>query len=107
VVRCDILYIVKEKGVAVMLKIKDDIDLKDLEKFGVKLNHSGDYEYDVGDNRSDFVVFTVNCQEEGITKRQMAMRSGTYGDYPAYCFIDQLNILYDLIKADMVEKVEE
>ena len=90
-----------------MLKIKENIDLKELEKFGFELNYNGDYEYDVGDNRSNLVVFTVDCQEDDITKRQIALRTGTYGDYPETFFDNQLNILYDLIKADMVEKVEE
>jgi hypothetical protein len=87
-----------------MLKIKDGIDLKELEKFWFRVNSDGDYKCDLGDNRSDLVVYTENCPEEEIVKGQIALRTGYYGDYPETWFCEQLDVLYDLIKADMVEK---
>jgi hypothetical protein len=89
-----------------MLKIKDNIPLTELEKFGFCVNSYGDYECDLGDNRSDLVVYTDNFPKDEITKGQIALRTGYYGDYPETWFSEQLNVLYDLIKADMVEKVE-
>lgn len=85
----------------IMLKIKDEVNLKELEKFGFKFNV--DYEdiiavYDCGDNRTYL----------GIDSNKIIfLNSGLYGDYPTNFFEKQLVILYDLIKADLVEKVEE
>lgn len=39
-----------------MLKIKYNIPLQELEKFGFRVNSDGDYKCDLGDNRSDLVV---------------------------------------------------
>lgn len=84
-----------------MLKIKDNIPLKELEKFGferIKNERLDYYEWDCDDNRSYITI--------GID-RQISLISGLYGDVPEYDFDkNQLDILYDLIKADMVEKVD-
>lgn len=88
-----------------MLKIKDGISLKELEKFGFYINTDGDYEFDVEDNRSNLVV-CVNDYTDAI-KGQIFLITGCYGDYPQDVFSEQLNILYDLIKSDVVEKVVE
>ena len=82
-----------------MLKIKDDVDLKELEKFGFKFNVG--YEdiitvYDCGDNRT-YLGIDIN--------RTIFINSGLYGDCPTNFFEKQLVILYDLIKADLIEKV--
>ena len=84
-----------------MLKIKDNIPLKELEKFGferIKNERFDYYEWDCEDNRSYITI--------GID-RQISLISGLYGDVPEYDFDkNQLDILYDLIKADIVERVE-
>ena len=84
-----------------MLKIKDNIPLKQLERFGferIKNERLDQYEWDCGDNRSYITI--------GID-HQISLISGLYGDVPEYDFDkNQLDIIYDLIKADMVEKVE-
>ena len=97
-----------------MLKIKNNIDLTELEKFGFeKIEHYGtvDYFCDLGDNRSHIFVYAQNenCNDvEKIVRGQIALTTGYFGDYAETWFGDkQLDVLYDLIKADMVEKVEK
>ena len=80
-----------------MLKIKDNVDLKELEKFGFDMNQTKD-EFDqiyscgellfVKDTRIiGETQFIVCCDFSLVRKR--------------------LNILYDLIQAGIVEKVVE
>ena len=74
-----------------MLKIKDNVDLKELEKFGFEY-------YDYGDNH-DYYMYP-DIKEYAIyifvPDRQIMVDK----------FYDRhLTVLYDLIKADLVEKV--
>lgn len=81
-----------------MLKIKDNVDLKELEKYGFKKNE---------------IEFT-NCYIKRETKGYIEINEHHYislldftdSDYPV---VDEsiLDTLYDLIKADLVEKVSE
>ena len=74
-----------------MLKIKDNVDLKELEKFGFKKERDEDYR-----NETLTLDYIINGKNKEICI------ASTYGEY------DELdNTLYDLIKADLVEKVEE
>ena len=81
-----------------MLKIKDNIDLKELEKFGfVHLDGMGD-------------CYTYHIPSEYGQKKDLHINR--YGNmaiemYEHYYGMNIPNILYDLIKADLVEKVEE
>jgi len=81
------------------LRIKDNVDLKELEKFGFKLkyneNNGNPFSYEkefTGWNRiSDITIYVENreidcCIEEGMPV---------------------IETLYDLIKADLVEKVND
>ena len=80
-----------------MLKIRDDVDLKELEKFGFV---------------SDFLMCRKVISRDGFIKhekdifvdvltREIGIQEGLFN-------VDiELDTLYDLIKADMVEKVEE
>ncbi len=78
-----------------MLKIKDDVDLKELEKFGIRRK--------------------VNKMFDILTGEPIISVLYTKGDISSGIFINenkiircaQDDILYDLIKADLVEKVEE
>ena len=71
-----------------MLKIKDNVDLKELEKFGfVKNNNSYNY------NWKGFIVMFVYEQDKRIYKYLDG-----YSD-PDY------DVLFDLISAGLVEKV--
>lgn len=82
-----------------MLKIKDSVDLKELKGFGfIYKNYDDDpyYEYDLNDNRTYLIV--------DIETREIGIPTSLYGDLPTRYF-ENLDILYDLIKANMVEKV--
>ncbi len=75
-----------------MLKIRDGVDLKELEKFGFKYQQVGmDYAYAKymlkGQHRECVIVWL---------DREIQVDA-----------IEILDTLYDLIKADLVEKVDE
>lgn len=81
------------------LKIKDNIDLKELEKFGFKKIKKGmtkfisDVKYWYTLNNSEYDCVTV------FKNREIYFGPDCYRD--TYC------IIYDLIKADMVEVANE
>ena len=80
-----------------MLKIKDNIDLKELEKYGFKPR----YNVDTGEIVEYYINFENCIQSINIYTYSRSI----YADYvKAYKVYD---VLYDLIKADLVEKVEE
>ena len=81
-----------------MLKIKDNVDLKQLEKFGFKLcgENSESYRVRIEDKRYREAYLIVTP----VTKKIKIDTCDTY-------ISDKLDILYDLIKADLVEKVGE
>lgn len=79
-----------------MLKIKDSVDLKELEKFTLKFNEeNGRYEY-IGRNFNGKTYIFINSWNRKI----LFVKGKNYDDI---C----LRILYDLIQAGLVEKVEE
>lgn len=75
-----------------MLKIKDDVDLKELEKFGFFLKTKSEIIKYVWKNR-----YYVDCIEIDLETRQIRC----LGDKNANV------VLYDLIQAGLVEKVKE
>ena len=79
-----------------MLKIKDNIDLKELEKFGFV-----EYEKWYGFNRSRYDI-SLNVNK---TYRQIEIYSGEFSDLEDGRKVEPM--LYDLIQAGYVEKVEE
>ena len=87
-----------------MLKIKDNVDLKELERFGfVKVSPSW-YELTIRDNAEEEMGIGVSlfarprCIEIGYsTKGNCGMSSWTY----------DLDVLFELIQAGLVEKVVE
>lgn len=75
-----------------MLKIKDDVDLKELEKFGFKYNDNvGQYQYRER-NIDGATYIYINVWNRKIRFKQDK-------EYDVEC----LKILYKLIKADLVE----
>lgn len=79
-----------------MLKIKDAIDLKELEKFGFHYDDEyGSYKLR-GKGIYNFDYICVNSWNRNITM---------YNEYKYD--MTCLNALYDLIKVDLVEKEDE
>lgn len=79
-----------------MLKIKDNVDLKELEKFGFEENS---FYYSKTFN---FEYYEVKIDVE--KDRKYLIIQNDYYDSDYACYIPSL--IYDLIKADLVEKVE-
>ena len=78
-----------------MLRVKDNVDLKELEKFGfIKDNYNVLYNYQ--QNR-----FT------GIRVEIETRRIGIYNSADIIVEKETLTKLYDLIKADLIEKVAD
>ena len=78
-----------------MLKLKDNVDLKELEKYGFKYNdYSGQYK--IRERNIDGATFIyIN-----VWNRKILFRQDKTLDKEC------LNTLYDLIKANLIEKVE-
>ena len=79
-----------------MLKIKDNVDLKELEKFG--------FMYDKGYEWQDIICYKYVDDDYCIEAFKDEIRMYIFEDG---LFIDVPEILYDLIKADLVEKIGE
>lgn len=79
-----------------MLKIKDDFSLEKLKDYGFKIydSHVSDYyiKYIKNDNHCNLTIKAIS--------RVIVLDTGAN-------YIENLDTLYDLIKADLVEKVEE
>lgn len=87
-----------------MLKIKDGIDLKELEKFG--------FETTIGS--SWYFKDIVDCAEEKVSiairknDRRIQISYDTKQSIRLCSFIErELDILFDLIQAGLVEKVSD
>lgn len=79
-----------------MLKIRDNVDLKELEKFGLikKENYTGELFGKIELDGEDFAGW-VEIYGFKIWKE----------DFWSSCF--EIETLYDLIKANLVEKVDD
>lgn len=87
-----------------MLKIKDNVDLKELEKFGFKYTENkcsmGDfsnYKKLIGGNIVLIIGVRGGLMLTDITEKDSNM---------TYIFSDGLDVMFDLIQAGLVEKVE-
>ena len=92
-----------------MLRIKKEVDLKELEKFGFKLNENEIYyeknflaEFFEGEEEHQILVYK--------SERNIALEIMN-NDYTYHSFDEELgrieDTIYDLITAGIVEKVEE
>lgn len=81
-----------------MLKIRDDVDLKELEKFGFSIDKIGFCEKRLEDDEdSEISINVVHSRFINIDIQ--------YGEYQGSTTLyEQLTVLYDLIKADLVVK---
>ena len=81
-----------------MLKIKENVDLKGLEKYGFE--ETRHYEYYVKTYMLDNYSIKIYIDEE---ERQIYIRNNNYDSD----FSSELpNVIYDLIRDGLVEKVE-
>ena len=91
-----------------MIKNKDNVDLKELEKFGFKPK----YDENTGEviyyrlEHQKYRTFSIIPKKRFVDQRQYEPMKIYIGKYLGHSFEEwQFDILYDLIKADMVEKV--
>lgn len=86
-----------------MLRIKDNVNLKELEKFGfVKCPKYKWEDYILGDEETEFDVYD-DCEDFYIKNRVIVFESELYGK----TLQNIIEKLFDLIQAGLVEKVEE
>ena len=83
-----------------MLKIKDDVDLKELEKFGFK-NKKEKYEWYEYKNKFIEITIFLNLENECENKIIFILTNQYNRNYA------NIDIIYDLIQAGLVEKVKE
>lgn len=97
-----------------MLKIKDDVDLKELEKFGFKKQPNQYKGYYRCISRGVKIIMVLS-DEAGSSAREIMVDKWYDNDPRTHkrpkvkyrSNIQVYDVLYDLIKADVVEKVEE
>lgn len=83
-----------------MLKLKENISLKELEKFGFRYVDDRSFEGDF----SHCYKSIGNNAELSISAQGRCIYAYTN---TAYIFSDGLDVLFDLIQAGLIEKVEE
>lgn len=103
-----------------MLKIKESVDLKELEKFGF-INQYEEYEhYDNGNpiswwndgrDKEQYRYYRCGYEKYDITlivneKDRELYITPPYSEFMIEDTATAINVLYDLIKADMIEKIE-
>ena len=90
-----------------MLKIKDNVDLKELEKYGFILEKEL-YLDDDGITKLDCYLF--DCDDDStyvqihVKTREISLHTGLFGDSREYYFDNHLDVLYVLIKEGVVIK---
>lgn len=82
-----------------MLKIKDSINLKELEKYGFKEDSEHDFYYKT---LSDCEIFIYRKKKKEYKYRYIYLEVQMYSP-----IIVNLDILHDLIEAKLVEKVQD
>lgn len=81
-----------------MLKIKDFVDLKELEKYGFKyfINGCGTTGYSVKTNYGNYTIIEKDKEHLGITIWERRLPTGINEE-----------LLYDLIKDGLIERVND
>ena len=96
-----------------MLKIKGNVDLKELEKFGfVKTNETTYFKLEENNNWEEFEsVIIVNPLNREIPNEIVyytdTLTDGIELDENNMQLVSTMDTLYDLIKSDLVEKVSD
>ena len=90
-----------------MLKIKDNVDLKELEKFGFEKDLKGNYTLSIDDKETNKRLFGIETMFDFIfltvwkNSRNLQVEFQDMEDYYAM----NMNVIFDLIDAGLVEKV--
>ena len=81
-----------------MLKIKDNVDLKELEKYGFKIDHGYDWQ--------NAIIYTYKTEDYyiRIDSEDYILIYHQFGDGGIELYVP--DIIYDLIKEGLVEKVK-
>lgn len=88
-----------------MLKIKDGIDLKELTKYGFeRLRYLPIYQKLVFFNKNMRLQYSYIEYQVDTKTRHIEIRTTDIGDIHTDFILD--DTLYDLIKADLIERVE-
>lgn len=85
-----------------MLKIKDNVDLKELEKFGFEPRYNEDgyiYKYAIMQRSGGFCSSLIDVFSFNAETYEIDCYNGV--------FFGVVEVLFDLIKADLVEKSDE
>ncbi|MCI8654567.1 MAG: hypothetical protein HFJ48_01650 [Clostridia bacterium] len=94
-----------------MLKIKDNINLKELEKFGFKNTKNNTwYKSEPNDDYDRFETNIVINPVGQFEKNEIIVEICDSDNSEEKCDIDigmRIDTIYDLIQANLVEKVEE
>lgn len=100
-----------------MLKIKDNVDLKELERLGFRENNTALFVQIQKDNVFINLEFRptrgLNSIDDYNKQRRLLRKDETYlniiyqNGYYEDTDVEIDNVIYDLIKADLVEKVGE
>ncbi len=96
-----------------MLKIKDNVDLKELEKFGfIKTGNRTYFKTELNNNWEEYetgiIVNPLNrsCYRE-LVYYTNSITDGIELDEDSLQLVSTLDTLFDLIQAGLVEKVED
>ena len=106
-----------------MLKIKDSVDLKELEKYGFISCDHNKYKYkfefsryvDYQRDDKNYRKKLKSVMGEGIIvrdNRELVLNYDLKNNYPSDLkgfggVVENLDVLYDLIQAGLIEKIEE
>ena len=85
-----------------MLKIKNNVDLKELEKFGFEKVSPSWYVLTIRDNTEEEISFGVSLFAEPRCIN-IGYSNKSYGGISSFTY--DLDVLFDLIQAGLVEKV--
>ena len=93
-----------------MLKIKDSVNLKELEMFGFKNTIKDTWVKEIDNSNGDYdTCILINPLNAEVKNQIVHYINNNYalGDIEEddIDLISELDVLYDLIKADLVEKV--
>lgn len=90
-----------------MLKIKDNVDLKELEKFGFKKSTHNIWFKDFTNNGDIMDLETAVVINPNYKECERQIVFNTFYEDSGIDASMNTDIIYDLIKADLVEKVDD